>query len=151
MEVDLQRRFQTAWRVCYLLRRRCLTLQRRLQSRKKTCSALEFKTQRNVTEQACHTRQERCLAKTHLIKTIGGAKSKHKTGLESQCFMTHAQRGHHSAGSRAAGEARPSIPHHLPMTSIDKNSSQRGLKVVLTPAHWHSAHCVTWESAVNDA
>lgn len=55
--------------------------------------------------------------------------------------MTHAQRGHHSTHSQAAGEAHPSIPLHLPVTSIDKSVARRGGKVVLT-----SAHCVTWES-----
>lgn len=57
--------------------------------------------------------------------------------------MTHAQHGHHSTDSKAAGEAHPSIPLHLPMTSIDKNGSKRGGKAVLTPAR-----CVNKESDV---
>lgn len=108
-----------------------------------TENTVEAKTTRRWSLRPRGTSQSRNATgpKTQLIKTIGGAESKYKKRPESQCFMTHAQRGHHSTHSQAAGEAHPSIPLHLPVTSIDKSVARRGGKVLLT-----SAHCVTWES-----
>ena len=101
---------------------RCLTLQRRECSQGKIVQRWKLRLLKKTSQKsACH-----CGTETQLIKTVRGAKCKsNNTGLESLCLMTHAQRGLQSTDSQAAGEAHPSIPLHLPMTSSDKSVPKR--------------------------
>lgn len=82
--------------------------------------------------------EERCLAKTQLIKTTRGAKSKYEPWVSLswlELSMAITQQTH-----KQQEKTHPSKPQHFPVTCVDKNGVEFNYKV---EGKWFSSlpHC----------